>query len=51
MQKYTRSEEHEVVSKKETDAIRRVAGTSSAGNLEEAEKEKLLRELEAARRN
>jgi hypothetical protein len=48
--KYTQSEDHEVVADEERDAIRRVAGQRSADELAEVDREKLLIELEEARK-
>lgn len=49
--RYADSEDHEVVEDEERDAIRRVAGNRSAEQLAEAEKDRLLAELEAARQH
>lgn len=49
--KHTQSESHEVVKDEEREAIRRVAGSRSAEQLAEAERERLLLELEAARQH
>jgi hypothetical protein len=48
--KLTESECHEVVKDQEREAIRRIAGNRSTEELAEAERARLLRELEAARR-
>jgi hypothetical protein len=50
-QKHTQSEDHEVVKDEERDTIRKTAGQQSVEQLEEAEKIRLLRELEAARQH
>jgi len=50
-EKFTQSEEHEVISDKEREVIRKHAGSDSASNLAKAERERLLRELELAQRS
>lgn len=49
--KHTQSDDYKVVNDEERDAIRRVAGNRSVDQLEEAEKDRLRKEMEQARQS